>query len=401
MPDLVPIQLRLAKPAPALARGFALTSKGFRPLFLLAGVYAASTVPLWLLILTGNVALPSSFGALSWHAHEMLFGYTAAVIAGFLLTAAARWTDRETVVGPGLVALCALWVLGRVAMWMPLPAAWIALADLVFIPAVAFVVGRAIVAASNRRNYGVLALLSALFFANGLAHLEHLGVAPGWSRRGFLFGIDMVVTMMLVIGGRVIPMFTRNATAVAEIRASPRLDMLAIASALLGAVLQLATSQSALLALCSGLAGALALARMRHWGVRASLRDPMLWVLHLGHMWMGLGFALRAAASWLPVLAASATHAFTAGAIGTLTLGMMTRVALGHTGRLIRASALTRWAFIAVSAAALTRVAAPLLPAHYLLLLMAAGACWSLAFACFVFEYAPVLIRPRVDGAPG
>jgi len=397
---MIPIQVRIPGREITHARGIAITRKGFRPLFLLAATYAFAIVPLWLLVLTAHTVVPSSFAPVNWHGHEMVFGYTAAVIAGFLLTAVARWTSRETAVGAWLATLCVLWLLGRVAMWLPWPAWVVALADMAFLPAVAVAVGPAIVLSNNRRNYGVLALLVLLALANTLTHLDALGIAPGWGRRGLLLGVDLVVLMMLVITGRVVPMFTRNATGVEAIRTLPALEVSTMVVAVLSTFTNLAFGASLATAVFSGAAGVLVLARTRHWGSIASLRHPMLWILHAGHCWIAIGFLLRGASSLLPALGSSATHAFTAGAIGSLTIGMMSRVALGHTGRPIEASQLTRLAFFAITIAGVLRVCGPLQPNRYLALLTAAGTFWSLAFALFVFEYASILVRPRFDGAP-
>ncbi|MFZ5896937.1 MAG: NnrS family protein [Myxococcota bacterium] len=381
--------------------GHALGRKGFRPFFLLASLYAVFIVPLWLLILRAHVAPLGSTDPLSWHAHEMLFGYTAAVIAGFLLTAASRWTSRETAVGMPLYALALLWLAGRVALCSPLPRGLAAAIDVAFLPAVAFFVGRVLVRSGNRRNYVMVALLLLLAASNCVMHLDGLGVLSGWGRPALHFSLDLVVVMMVVIGGRVIPMFTRNGTGDDRVRSHEAWDRSAAVLSVVNAVAGLFWGGSTLSALlCAAAAGAL-IARSRHWGAGASLRDPMLWILHAGNAWIAIGFALRALASSFPALASSATHAFTAGAMGSLTLGMMSRVSLGHTGRMIVASSKTRAAFMCIVLAGLLRVVGPLFPAWYAGVLVVAGTLWALAFALFAFEYAPLLTRPRADGALG
>ncbi|MGC4086787.1 MAG: NnrS family protein [Polyangiaceae bacterium] len=379
----------------------AFTQKGFRLFFLLAALYASCLVPVWLLVLAGKLRLASSLDPTLWHAHEMLFGYAAAVIAGFLLTAASRWSSRETAVGGWLTALVVLWLGGRIALFLPLPAAFGAAIDLLFMPALAVAVGQAIVLAKNRRNYAIVAMILLLAVANTLLQLGALGVLPGWDRRGLYFGLDVVVLMMVVIGGRVIPMFTRNATGDARVHSSARVDVCAALLCLAAALARLAGAANGIVALLSGAAAIALVVRSRSWGAWVSRREPLLWILHAGNAFIALGLGLRASSFWFPSLVSSATHALTAGAIGCLTLGMMSRVSLGHTGRLIVASRATRVAFCSMVLAALLRVAAPLAPAVYLKSLSVAGALWALSLLLFVVEYWPVLSRPRADGTPG
>jgi uncharacterized protein involved in response to NO len=369
---------------------------------LLAAAYAVLLVPTWLLVLGGKAAAPGSFEPINWHAHEMLFGYAGAVIAGFLLTAAARWTSRETAVGWPLSLLVLLWGLGRVAMASPLPAAWVACLDLLFLPALAVAVGRAVFLAKNYRNYGMVGLLLALALANGLAHAARLGLVAWDARRALMLALALIVMIMVVMGGRVIPMFTRNATGLDSVQSSPALDRVAIALVAASLVSDFAFGPTLLGAALAELSGIALLARAWRWGARASLKDAMLWILHLGNAWLAAGFLLRAASHLMPALSSSATHAFTVGAIGSLTIGMMSRVALGHTGRMIVASPRTRLTFILMLVAGLLRVIGPIFPgSYYLSILTASGAAWTLSFLLFAVEYAPVLTRARVDGTSG
>jgi uncharacterized protein involved in response to NO len=380
---------------------FALAAKGFRPFFLLAAAFAALAVPQWLLVLTGKLTLPSGLPGAMWHAHEMVFGFTVAVITGFLLTAASRWTERETIVGLPLMALAGVWIAGRLAMVLPVPTVVAMFTDALFLPLVAFFVGRPIVQARSGRNFGIVAVLLLLAACNVLTHLDALGHARGWGRRALLLSVDAVVLLMIVIGARVIPLFTRNATRVDGIRSIRQLDHLAMAAFGAAAALEVGSGPSlASSALCA-LAAVLLLARTWHWGFRAALRDPMLWVLHIGHGWIAVGLLFRSAESLVPAFGSAGTHAITAGAIGTLTLGMMCRVALGHTGRFLKATRNTPRAFALVIAAALARTTAPLLPHAYLPLLVASAVAWSLAFVIFLVDYTLMLATPRPDGAAG
>lgn len=394
--------------APAVVPRWAIAAKGFRPFFLLAAAFAALLVPLWLLVLDGKLAPGRYLDPIYWHAHEMVFGYAVAVIAGFLLTAVGNWTKRETLVGAPLLALAALWVLGRVLISGPqLGPPWItAVVDLAFLPALAIVIARPLIATRNARNFVMLAIVVALFMANLAVHLDVLGVvdaSAGWRRRGCLLGIDVVVLVILVVAGRTFPMFTRNATNVATIGSSPWLDRLALGAmgglVVLDAVVPGRTETS----IAAGVVAVLALVRTWRWGARHTLRTPLLWILHAGYLWIPLGLGLRAAAAAMPAVSPQlATHALTVGAIGSLTLGMMARVALGHSGRLLVTSRPISLAFGLVTVAALARVSALVLGMdHYRASLLVAGVAWTAAFTLYVVVYAPILSAPRVDGKPG
>jgi uncharacterized protein involved in response to NO len=382
-------------------------AKGFRPFFLLAAVYAVIMVPLWLAVVNGKLAPSTYLQPSVWHAHEMTWGFASAVVAGFLLTAVGNWTQRETATGALLAGLVLLWVAGRSAMLFAaaLPRGVPAAVDLAFLPGLAIVLARPLLATNNRRNLMVVAILIALFAANLVVHSEGLGVLPSGSARGAtLLSVDLIVLLILIISGRIFPMFTRNATGVAAIRSIPWLDRACVAAmAALLLVDALARPGDALSAILAGVVGLLAAARAVHWGARHSLRDPLLWVLHAGYAWVVVGLLLRGAAGVLGAPPSSAaTHALTVGAIGTLTLGMMARVALGHTGRQLVAPSSMTAACVAITLAALVRVLVPwLAPAHYAVGLFATGVLWVLAFAVFLVAYAPMLCRPRVDGRPG
>jgi uncharacterized protein involved in response to NO len=392
-------------PLPVTRPRLALAAKGFRPFFLLAASFAVAIVPLWLLIL-GGVVRPSVYLAPAvWHAHEMVFGFAVAVIAGFLLTAVGNWTQRETVVGTPLLALAGVWILGRIAMLLAgrLPPGLTAALDLAFVPALAFGVGRPLVATRNRRNLVMLVVLGALFATNVVVHLDALGVWPGQGRRACLVAIDVVVLVTLIIAGRVFPMFTRNATGVATIRSSPRLDVATVVGMAVVSILDAAAPASTGAVVTAGAVGVLAIARAWRWGSRHVGRNPLLWILHVGYAWIPIGLLLRAAARFDPALPESlAIHALTVGAVGSLTLGMMARVALGHTGRPLVASRWMSGAFASITAAALARVLAPIaLPGEYFAELVLAGSLWTAAFVIYVAVYAPILCRSRVDGKAG
>lgn len=386
----------------------ALSASGFRVFFLGAALLAVLAVPAWLLVLHGSISAGAGYlEPTGWHAHEMVFGFACAVVAGFLLTAVRNWTGRETATGRALYGLALLWLLGRVVLVLgsTLPKPLVAFVDLAFLPALALAIGRPIVASGNKRNVVMLVVLGALFTANLGVHLDALGWLPGWQLRASRAGVDIVVVLAAIIAGRVIPMFTRNATGSKEIVSVKGLDVAAVVAVACYAALDVAAPESWPAGVVAAAAAVLVVARAARWGVRPALRQPLLWILHFGHAWIAVGLALRAASIAIPSLPSTAgTHALTVGAIGSLTLGMMARVSLGHTGRALVAHPITVTAFVVLTLAACARVFGPLagsLGLSYFAWLVVSGVAWSTAFALFVAVYAKILVSPRADGKPG
>ena len=397
--------LRLLGDPPASVKAVpAFVAKGFRPFFLAAGAFAALILPVWILALAGRVRVDGYLDPTYWHAHEMVFGFAVAVIAGFLLTAVGNWTARETAIGAPLAALAALWVLGRVAFAAAaaLPKGAVAALDLAFLPALWLTIARPILATKNARNYPVLAMVGMLFLANLATHLDALGVIEGWRRRASLFAVDLVTLLIVFLAARIFPMFTRNATRVESVRNVPALDWATTISMAALAIADLALPDRALGPILAGITAALAIARSVTWGAQHSLKIPLLWILHVGHGFVIVGLALRAASALTnAVPPSSALHALTAGAIGCTTLGMMARVALGHTGRPLVAPKAATVAFVLVTLAALARTFGTMSLAAYKPSLHASGTLFAAGFAVFAVSYAKVLTRPRVDGKPG
>lgn len=374
-------------------------------MFLVAGAFAGVHIPLWLVVFSGPLAGTVPGSPFAWHAHEMLYGYAAAVISGFLLTAVRNWTAQPTPSGPPLALLVLLWLGARLALLpaSPVPAWLAAVIDIAFLPAVAVAIARPLWRTRNARNAIFPIVLLAFGAANVLYHLDRMGIVTGQALHADQIALDLVVLVMIVLGGRVIPLFTRNAIAQANVRMYPLLDRAAIVMAVLlpvTTVLLPGTAWSGAVSLLTGLA---VLARMHGWASFATRRVPLVWVLHAGYLWIGVGLTLRALAPWIDALPPSAaTHALTAGAIATLTLGMMSRVALGHTGRPLAVGRAMTSAFLLVTLAALLRVLGPFLdPSHYPVLLGLTALAWTAAFGIFTVVYFPVLTQPRVDGTPG
>lgn len=401
------------EPPPPRARGGArylhgLSATGFRPFFLVAAAIAVVLVPSWVLLRDGSISQSSTYlTPMGWHAHEMVFGFVCAVVAGFLLTAVRNWTQRPTATGAALYGLAGLWGLGRLVMTvrLGLPPSVVAIIDLAFLPVLALAIARPIVASRNRRNYMMIGVLALLFAANLAVHLDALGVIAGWQLRATHTAVIVVVLLAAIIAGRVIPMFTRNATGSTRIVSVAWLDIAAIAAIAGHLGFELVVPFSRAATVTAGLASALVLARATRWGFVASLRHPLLWILHAGHAWIGIGFALRVAAMMTTrVPTTAATHALTAGAIGALTLGMMARVSLGHTGRSLVLRPITVAGFVLVTLAAVLRVFGPLLDASaraYPTWIALSAAAWAAAFVLFLVAYFWILVRPRADGKPG
>ncbi len=373
-------------PTSEVYRGPILMASGHRPFFLLAGLYAALALPMWLLAWRGILPLTST-----WHGHEMVFGFAVAAIAGFLLAAVPKWTDSKPFRGPRVALLVTLWFVGRLGMWIP----GLARLDLLFLPVLALFLGREIWHARNRRNYGVPLLLGALWALNLLFHFLDSSLA-------LRVAAYVVTTLVALIAGRIVPQFTRNALKLAghaahECHTPKWLDVLSVPAVLAVA----ATELIAPLTLVSGIAAAVASLilglRMRGWRTWQTRALPIVWILHVGYAFVPLGLALKAVADvGGPLGTFAALHALTAGAMGVMILAVASRAALGHAGRPLVASPATVVAYALVISGAILRVAA----AHPHAVI-AAGALWSAGYAVFSAVYWPILTRPRLDGQPG
>ena len=387
---------------PASPGGWAPFALGFRPFFLAAGIWAVLLMALWIGVLLGSIDL-GGWSPLVWHGHEMLFGFSVAVIAGFLLTAAQNWTGIRTPSGAPLAALFLLWLAGRLGFLIPgLPPTLVALVDMAFLPLLAAVLALPIIKARQLHNYPFPLMLLVLTAANALVHLEVLGWTDSTASLGLHLGVYVVVTMIVVMSGRVIPSFTDNKLRT-RARRWPAIERSVLPVTLAALLASLFAPDLIVTALLATLAALVHFIRLAGWYTHKFWAEPLLWILHLGYAWIALGFALLAlSASGVDGAAGSALHAFTAGGIGVLTLGMMARVSLGHTGRLLEPVPLMTLAFIEIGLAALLRVAVPLFfPASHAAAMTASGLLWMVGFGLFVVLYAPVLLRPRVDGKPG
>jgi uncharacterized protein involved in response to NO len=381
-----------------------LWSWGFRPFFLGAGLWACAALAIWIAAFYALIDPPFGRDAQSWHAHEMLFGFAAAAIAGFLLTAVPNWTSRLPVMGTPLALLFALWAAGRLAAltagWIGVPAA--AAVDVAFLAVLSAVIAREIVTGRNWRNLPVVVVLVSLALANALDYLGAVGVLADRTL-GQRSALALVAALIALIGGRIVPSFTRNwlkrrdAVGLPAEQGMP--DHVALAAVISAGVAWAARPDHVATGVALLLAGALTLVRLARWRGWATGAEALVWVLHLGYAWLGLGLLLLGAAVlWVNVPYFAAIHALTAGAVGTMTLAVMTRATLGHTGRELHAGPGTTTIYALCTLAAVLRVASGFADPSGVLL-PASAAAWVAAFGLFVAAYAPLWLRPRPPAA--
>ncbi len=397
---VIPLGVRPATSLPP--KGLVPFALGFRPFFALAGLSGLILMLTWVVIRHTGEPVSPYFSLIDWHSHEMLFGYTMAIVAGFLLTAVRNWTGIKTPVGRPLALLSLLWLAGRLLPMVPsLPVWLISLVDWLFIPALAMALARPLIQGENRVNRIFLPLLGAMAFANLLFHLQPMGVASTASK-GISLMLNLTLLLLIFVAGRVLPFFIEKAVKGAAPRFNRRREQFIYSLFTLWIAAELLLARHVLLApLAIGIALTLAW-RLVDWHHTGIWRIPILWVLYSGLLWLSIGFVLKALALLDLYPHNLTTHALTVGAIGLFTLGMMARVALGHTGREMRSGRPMASAFILLNIAVVVRV---FLPATglvgYEICILISGALWILSFLLFCITYLPILLRPRVDGQPG
>ncbi len=381
---------------------------GFRPFFLLAGLYAFVAVAAWLWLFPAGPTIGNGVPPQLWHGHEMIFGFIAAAIAGFMLTAVPSWTGGRGFAGNPLKLLVLLWVIGRLAMSFAgfLPWQFVVVAELAFLPAVIATLAPSLLG-KRSRNTPLLVVLFAFWVADAtfLAGLARQDVAL--ASTALRAALNLALVLITVIGGRIVPAFTANALRARGqdpgIRSRRPLEIAAIAGTVAYGVSDVVAPQHAVTASMAAFAAIAHVLRFAGWQSHRTLRMPILWVLHLAYFWLPLGLAMKSlyagfGASW----AAHWLHALGAGAAGMMILAVMTRAALGHTGRPLEVRPVIAFAYVLLAAAVLVRVFGPaLMPAGYVATLMLAGGAWLAAFLLYLGVYAPILTRPRADGRPG
>lgn len=381
-------------------KGAAIWSYGFRPFFFFGAAWAALVLALWLPFLTGRISLPIAYSPVLWHVHEMIYGYVSAVIAGFLLTAVPNWTGRLPVVGTPLMLLFAVWVAGRAAIltsaWIGAPAA--AAIDLAFLLLLALAMAREIIASGNWKNLRVLAVLALYWSGNAVFHAEVITEAD--TGYGLRVGIAAVIFLIALIGGRIIPSFTRNWLAQRRSATLPapfdRVDMAAMAVTAAALTTWVAAPRAQATAAAAILAAIINVYRLMRWRGIDTFAEPLVTILHAGFAFIPVGFALLALGIAAPSVIAStgALHGWTAGAIGIMTLAVMTRASLGHTGQPLTATRLIKAIYVAIIVAALARIIAAFDIMRDAMLLVST-ASWIAAFTGFCIVYGPLLLRAR------
>jgi len=384
---------------------YALFELGFRPFFLLAGLSALVLVMSWVGVYFGLPTYASYYGPLMWHGHEMIFGYAVAVIAGFLLTAVGNWTGQKMPKNRLLIALVVLWCLGRVLPFCQafIPVWLIAGVDIVFLPCVGFVVGRAVIKSKNKRNLFFIPVFLLFTIANVLMHMDAQAGFDGVGKIGERMALGIVVLIVGVIGGRVIPFFTQAGLRGFKATMRDSVNKLSIVSVAMFAVSYgFLGQESMVVGVVALVTGVIHSVKLKGWYTSRIWGEPLLWVLHLSYAWFIVGLVLLGMESFMPLLGQPGLHALTVGLIGGVTLGMMSRVSLGHTGRPLKIATAIKLAFVLINVATLIRVFVPLASSDlYQLAVAVSGILWCVVFILFLLVYIPVLIYPRVDGRPG
>jgi len=387
---------------------FALFAYGFRPHFLLAGLAALLLIPAWAVDFVFGIPLSTDWPPTLWHAHEMLFGFIASAVAGFLLTAVPSWTGQKGFAGRPLMLLTALWLAARlmIASSSDWPRVFTAAMDLSFFPALATLVGLPLLRSQNR-NTPLLFVLALLWLTNLIFHVALIEHNPPLALHAILVGIDVMLVMVTVIGGRIVPAFTTTALRPLGLQESsssrPALTVAAVASMAAVAVGDVFAPDGLLAGVLAAIAAVIQGWRLTQWRTLKTLRQPIVWVLHLAYLWLPLGLALKAVAL-LDGAAFSAfwLHALTIGTLSMMILAVMTRAALGHTGRPLVVHPMTTASYLLLAGAVIVRVfGLAIFKVSYPLVIAGAAFLWSAAFLLFVVVYAPILWRSRIDGKPG
>jgi uncharacterized protein involved in response to NO len=377
---------------------------GFRPFYLLASVFAVAAILFWLAGFNGRLPVGAYLQGVFWHSHEMLFGYIVAVMAGFLFTAVRNWTGLPTPSGVTLGGIVLLWILARVLL-VSGPSALAVILDVAFLPMIAIAVAIPILRSRNKRNYKIIAVLVAVSLLHFVFHMALGGQLPSWLSRASLFAsIDLVVILFALVGGRVIPAFTRNAVAGSDPRHENWLEVIAFGSllvivlvTLLGGAFTFAAWVPTSLFIVAAVAHLL---RLALWQPQVTLGNPLLWMMPVAYSWLPTALLLRALSTVAVIVPGAWIHALTMGALSSLMMAMMMRSTLGHTGRKLVASQMDILAFLLLQLAALLRVVAGG-TGDYQAVVVLSGVVWVLAFAVFIVRYLPMLVHSRVDGKPG
>lgn len=381
---------------------------GFRPFFLLGSITGSLLILYWSIhFFTGN--LPGNyFDPISWHAHEMIYGFTVSIIAGFLLTASANWTGTKPLEGKKLKVLFGLWLLGRLTISLsilevPINPFIYLISDILFIPGLVLALAPPLISAKKLHNTQFLLVLALLTLGNLLMHLSALGIINStYTAKGIYLGLNLILLILIVISGRVVPFFTKNAIPGIEIKKFEAVEHLTILSTCVFVLLDFFQQEGSYTGWVALLAAAINFIRMLGWRSWKLNGNPLLWILHLGYFWIVIGFLLVFLSDIFSLLPRSvAIHAFTAGAMGIFILGMMSRVSLGHSGRPLKLAKGFVFSYLFLTLAGVIRVGSGFFPELYGEGILISGIFWSVSFLQFLFYYFSILISPRADGRPG
>jgi len=389
---------------PNLFNSLAVLSYPFRIFFLACGIYAIFIIAAWLAILLGVLNLPLAWTPLYWHSHEMIFGVVTAAICGFLLTAMCNWTGAQPLKGLGLFGLVSLWVAGRVVMWVgnALPTELVILVDAIFLPVVTAYVAYILLKHGNKRNLILAVILTLLSICNISMHAGAYTNNYYWLWAGETSALGLITLIMVIIAGRIIPLFTINGLRsqgydVEKIKNSSLLSTLAIASTALLIPLNFFTQYPILIGIVALSAAVINTVRLAQWASLATKREPLLWILHVGYAWIVVALVLKSMAAFNLWIAPSVwQHALGLGAMSSLILGMMTRVSLGHTGRPLSLPRFGVVIYLAISVAAITRLLVALSWIDFQIGLILTTIAWIVAFGFFTILYYPILTKPRM-----
>ncbi len=390
------------------ATSFALFAYGFRPFFLGAATQAVAAIIIWLMAFHAADVNFHGMQPVQWHIHEMLFGFIGAAAAGFILTAVPNWTSRRGYFGPQLMVIFGIWLAARITidpyvdvpLWVPF------LFDVLFIPALIVLILPSLIRSGNRRNYMIAVMLGVYGLANLLCWLELMGWTQNTWERGVTLGFDLMLLLVTVIGGRIVPSFTssslRRQGVDLGIKVDTWIDRAAILFTAILLVTHQITSNAVLIGSIAGLAAVVQFWRWTQWHGWRTLNDPLLWILHVGYLWIPIALGLQAIFLFTDLPFASAwQHAYSVGIFSCMIMAVMSRAALGHTGQPLIASKAMVVGYVALIVAGVCRVFAPAAGSHYQIVIDTAGGLWILAFGLYLFVYAPILLRSRIDGRPG
>ena len=380
---------------------------GFRPFFLSGALLSIGLILYWSLAYFKGVLPEGFFDPTYWHAHEMIYGFAISIVAGFLLTSTASWTNTLPISGGKLKVLFSLWIFGRISMTLslfklPIPSYVYSLIDLLFIPMLVLSLAPPLIKSKKIKNLQFVPILSVLFIGNILTHLSALEIIDyKYASKGIYLGVNLILVIMVIISGRVIPFFTTNAIPGIQTKTWEWVEnavMVGVWSYILLDFLELPILKGWVAALC----GVLSLVRISGWSSFKTLSHPLVWILHLGYLWIAIGFILVFISEIMGALPLSvAIHSFTAGAMGTFIIGMMSRVSLGHTGRPLKLEKGFVASYIFLTLSGVVRVVSGFFPNGYSHGILTAGVLWALSFLIFIVYYANSLLTPRPDGKKG